>query len=108
MEDLIAIASSLTIDPKEKKTLKASTVFTIKMHQPPLADRIYGGKVAVIWSNINPGWLPQNFRKSPVILLRVFLTSTHLGGRRTLPTAMEHLGCATFPPRPLSVLSLDI
>lgn len=82
-------------------------VFTIKMHQPPLADNIYGSKVVVTWSNINPGWSPQAFRQSPVTSHRVFLRSIHLGGRRTILTAMEDLGCVTTLPGPLFVLSLD-
>lgn len=47
-----------SLQTQKKKTLKGSMVFTIKIQQPPLADRIYGGKVVVIWSNINPGWPP--------------------------------------------------
>lgn len=47
-----------SLQTQKKTPLKGSMVFTIKIHQPPLADRIYRGKVVVIWSNINPGWPP--------------------------------------------------
>lgn len=99
------VASSLSTDPKEK-AWERSMVFTIKMHQPPFADYIFGGEMVVTWSNINPGWPSQAFRLSPVMSLRVFLSSTHLGGRRSLLTATEDLGCVTTLPGPLSLLSL--
>lgn len=102
------IASSLTTDPlPKKKPGKGNMAFTMKRHQPPLPDNIHGGKVVVTGSNINPGWPRQVFRRSPGISLGVFLRSTHLGGRRTLLTAMEDLGLVTTLPGPLSVLSLD-
>jgi len=88
MEDLIPLPLP-SLKTQKKKPGKGNMVFTIKMHQPSLADYIYGGKAVVTWSNITPECPPQAFRQSPVVSLKVFLRSIRSGGRKTLLTAVQ-------------------